>query len=268
MDILAVDSHVHLYDWAKLIPMLDDALTAFADAVQRNKEGRAFAGVLVLTEPQNRDTFPKLRRQVLAEQPHRLSNNWTIIPTEEKLSLAAVHTNGITIFLISGQQIVTRESLEVLSLATEQSIPDRMSLEETITEIRDRDGYPVLPWAVGKWLFSRGKHINRVMVENNGKPLAIGDNGGRPTFWNVISQFNAAKLYDIPILNGTDPLPAKNTRRKAGSYGTLMCCTLDSTRPAASLLAALNDKSCELIRYGNLEAPIAFVRDQIALRLT
>ncbi|WP_136805727.1 hypothetical protein [Desulfosediminicola flagellatus] len=266
-DILAVDSHVHLYNWVNLVPMLDEALSSFKKAVQEKKEGQPFYGVLVLTEPRDRDTFPKLRAQLQTEQSCRLSSDWTLEKTGESVSLAAVHANGATLFLISGQQVITRESLEVLSIATEQSIPDKMSLEETISRIRDIDGYPVLPWAVGKWLFARGKHITRLIKANHGKPLALGDNGGRPTFWSSVSHFDAAKLYDLPILNGTDPLPAKSTKRMAGSYGTIICYAFDTTRPAASLLAALNDKSCERIGYGELEAPAAFVIDQISLRL-
>lgn len=266
-DILAVDSHVHLYNWVDLVPMLDEALASFTNAVQQKKEGQPFYGVLVLTEPRVRDTFPKLRTQLQTEGPCHLSSDWTLKETGEAVSLAAVHASGTTLFFISGQQVITRESLEVLSIATEQSIPDQLSLDETISIIRDKKGYPVLPWAVGKWLFNRGKHVTRLIETNNGKPLAIGDNGGRPKFWKSVGQFDTAKLYDLPILNGTDPLPTRSRNRMAGSYGNIICCAFDASKPATSLLAALKDKSCERIGYGNLEAPIAFVKDQISLRL-
>lgn len=267
-DILAVDSHVHLYDWVNLVPMLDAALASFTDAVNNIKEGKDFYGVLVLTEPRERDTFAKLRNQAQTESPCMLNSDWTLQTTGESLSLAAVHANGATLYLISGQQVVTRESLEVLSIATEQSIPDRMSLEETIQGIRVRDGFPVLPWGVGKWLFGRGKLINRAIEENGGKPLAIGDNGGRPNFWTMVGQFNKAKLHDLPILNGTDPLPTPKTQRTAGSYGNIICCKFDTDKPAKSLLTALTDTSCERVAYGALEAPAAFVLDQVLLRLS
>jgi hypothetical protein len=247
--------------------MLDTALASFTDAVHTQKGKVPFSGMLVLTEPRVRDTFPKLRSQLHSEQPCRLNSEWILEPTDETLSLAAVHSSGAKIFLISGQQVVTRENLEVLAIASEQTIPDRQNLQETLKAIRQHDGYPVLPWAVGKWLLGRGKLINRAIADNGGKPLGIGDNGGRPAFWTMVGQFEQARLYDLPILRGSDPLPVKGSRT-AGSYGTLMSIPFDPTKPAKSLLDALCDKSCERIDFGVLEAPLSFVKDQIALRLS
>ena len=265
--LLAVDSHVHLYDWMNLVPMLDAALASFTDAVSTHKAHTPFSGLLALTEPLNRDTFPKLRAQAHAEQPCRLSKDWILEPTEESLSLAAYHSSGVRIFLLSGQQVVTREKLEVLAIACEQTIPERQSLKETIQAVRVRDGYPILPWGVGKWLFGRGKLISRTITENGTAPLGIGDNGGRPSFWCKVSQFDQAKRYDLPLLRGSDPLPVKSSTRSAGSFGTLLCCRFDSAKPAESLLAALRGKSCERIDFGDPESPLAFLKTQVALRL-
>ncbi len=264
---LAVDSHVHLYNWVDLVPMLDTALASFTDAVHKHKGKVPFYGMLVLTEPRGRDTFPKLRTQLQSAQPCWLSSEWMLEPTDETLSLTAVHTDGTRIFLISGQQVVTREALEVLAIASEQTVPDRQSLQDTLKAIRQRDGYPVLPWAVGKWLMGRGKIVSQAIAENDGKPLGIGDNGGRPAFWTRVEQFKQARLFDLPILRGSDPLPVKSSRN-AGSYGTLMSIPFDAAKPAKSLLDALCDKSCERIDFGVLEAPLSFLRDQITLRLS
>jgi hypothetical protein len=265
--LLAVDSHVHLYNWVDLVPMLDTARASFTDAVHTQKGDVPFCGMLVLTEPRSRDTFPKLRAQLQNGHPCRLSSEWMLQPTDETLSLTAVHSSGARIFLISGQQVVTREALEVLAIASEQTVPDRQSLQETLKAIRQRDGYPILPWAVGKWLMGRGKLVSQTIIDNGGKPLGIGDNGGRPVFWTMVGQFEQARRYDLPILRGSDPLPVKGSRT-AGSYGTLMSIPFDAEKPAKSLLDALCDKSCERIDFGVLETPLSFVKDQIALRLS
>ena len=84
----------------------------------------------------------------------------------------------------------------------------------------------------------------------------------------MVDQFDKARRYDLPILNGTDPLPASTTKRGAGSYGTIICCRFSPEEPARSLLAALCNRSTEQLGYGKLETPAAFLRDQIALRLS
>ncbi|HKJ64034.1 MAG TPA: hypothetical protein VJ969_01430, partial [Desulfopila sp.] len=96
--------------------------------------------------------------------------------------------------------------------------------------------------------------------------LGIGDNGGRPTFWSAIPQFERAKLNDIPLLRGSDPLAVSETRRSAGSFGTVIRCEFDSEHPCRSLLKGLKNNDLERFHFGTLEQPAQFLKDQIALR--
>lgn len=265
--LLALDSHVHLYDWVNLVHMLDAARTSFAQAVAQYKNNIPHYGMLVLTEPATRNTFGKLREQVAQDDSCPLNRHWSLEATDEPLSLVVTHTSGTRIFLLSGQQIVTRENLEVLSLCTEPTITDRQSLAATITEIQTRQAFPLIPWGVGKWLGSRGKTVSQYIDDNNGQPFGLGDNGGRPSFWKHVAQFNHAKIKNIATLRGSDPLPVDGSRRQAGSFGTLISCSFDLSTPAASLVNALRDNNYERIDFGQLESPLAFLRDQIALRL-
>lgn len=265
---LAVDSHVHVYDWVNFVPMLDGALDAFSEAVKKYKNTTSFSGILALTEPAQRDTFSRLALQLSDKETRcALSGNWHLERTAEPLSLKACHADGTPIYIISGQQTVTREKLEVLSIFTSQTIPDRQTLAETLAAIKARGGYPILPWGVGKWLFGRGKVVSQQIQEAARGQFGVGDNGGRPAFWKKVAQFDLAKRHDLPILQGSDPLPVSELRRGAGSFGNLITCPFDPDHPGKSLCDALRANSCERIAYGPPETFTHFFKDQLSLRL-
>lgn len=265
--LLAVDSHVHLHDWLHFVPMLDSALSAFTRAVSQHKNTNVFSGILVLTEPVGRDTFPRLKTQLeTSEDQCRLNSNWHLEATGEDLTIAACHVTGARIYLVSGQQIVTRENLEVLSIYTPQSINDRLNIRETIKEVEKFGGFPVLPWGVGKWLFGRGKLVSCLIEEKKKQRFGIGDNGSRPTFWQHVPQFALARKHDLPLLHGSDPLRVSEARRSAGSSGDLIICPFDSRYPGKSLVNALKENSYERISFREPEKAGHFFKDQIALR--
>lgn len=267
---LAVDSHVHLYHQDDLIPALDATVACHNALHQKNGAGASAAVVLVLAEPSERNTFARLRRQLESDTPATLSSRWQLHPTAENISLVAKHIEGAETFLIGGQQIVTSEQLEVLSIATEQSIADRLPLATTLAAVEKAGGFAILPWGVGKWFFERGDLICKLIRANAHAakaPFALGDNGGRPRFWEWVTQFDMAKAYDIPIISGSDPLPVSGPRRGAASYGTLLRCHFDHARPAASLLTAITERACEAKPFGTLARPTDFMQEQLALRL-
>lgn len=268
--LLAVDSHVHLYHKDDLIPALDTTAACHRTLNHADTAMTPTAVVLVLAEPRERNTFARLRRQLESATYATLSSRWQLHPTAERISLVAKHIEGAETFLIGGQQIVTSEHLEVLSIATEQTIADRLPLAATLAAVEKAGGFPILPWGVGKWLFERGDLICKLIRANAHAaraPFALGDNGGRPRFWEWVKQFDMAKEYDIPIISGSDPLPASRSRRGAASFGTLIRCRFDRIRPAASLLAAITERTCEAEPFGKLARPTDFLCEQLALRL-
>lgn len=266
-----MDSHVHIHNLNNLVHILDSTLASFGEAVQTHKNTKDFSGVLCLTEPAERDNFARLKDQldksVATGEMCRLNSSWYLDSTSEELSLAACHDSGTIIYLVSGQQIVTREKLEVLSLLAPQTVQDRMSLPATIEAIEKLGGFAVLPWGVGKWLFNRGKIVsNCIEGKRNGK-IGVGDNGGRPAFWKSVAQFDLARRHDLPLLHGSDPLRVSELRRTAGSRGDILVLDFDKDCPGKSLLEALQENRCERIVFGAPETFMHFIRDQIALRL-
>ena len=266
-NLLALDSHVHFYDLADVPGLLESALRTFRRAIGAQATDRPFSGVLVLTEPQSRPAFAAL--QLRSSNRAGIGNGlWTLAATGEEISLRATRDDGDTLFLLSGQQIVTRENLEVLSLLAQPMVADGLDLAETVTEVLRLGGLPVLPWGVGKWLGRRGKIVSDFLAEYRETPLFLGDNGGRPSFWASVPQFRQAKSRGITILRGSDPLHCSHWRRGAGSFGTLLSCPCDTALPGKSLRDALTAGNASFGEFGRLEQPWHFLKDQLALRIS
>ncbi len=241
-------------------------MQAFRRAIGQQLAGRPLRGVLVLTEPQTRPSFADLQRDLRGKAATK--GAWTLTGTEEDISLRATHPSGDTLFLLSGQQIITRENLEVLSLLAPATATDGLSLPETVAEVLRIGGLPVLPWGVGKWLGKRGAIVSNFLRATTVRPLFLGDNGGRPAFWRSIPQFDQAREAGIAILRGSDPLRCSYSRRGAGSFGNLPTCPFDSDRPGNSVREALTAPAPALQDFGNLEQPWFFCKDQLALRIS
>ncbi len=87
--------------------------------------------------------------------------------SDEKCSLVFETAGSNFIIIIAGQQIITDEKLEVLSLGTQQKIEYSLSLEETVKRINNIGAIPILPWGVGKWLGRRNEVLNAFIKKDN-----------------------------------------------------------------------------------------------------
>ena len=262
--VIAVDSHVHFHDASDPAALLDSTLAA----IRRHLGHRPLTAALLLTEPAARPTFATLRELTARQLPTAATPSWRFDTTGEAISLRARNHAGDTIYLIAGQQLVTIENLEVLALCTLPDIPDGLELQVTVRRVRQAGGLPLLPWGVGKWLGRRGRVVSDFLAGSHEGPVLVGDNGGRPAFWLSVPQFRQAIARGIRILRGSDPLRCSFRRRGAGSFGNLIACRLDPSRPGLSLAQALTAADTRIQPFGGLESPWHFCRDQIALRLS
>ena len=266
--MLAVDSHVHIHDLTDPAALFETTLRTFKNTLGLSASQQAFVGMLILTEPQTRQSFPNLLGLIPQDRTALSLPGWNLERTGEDISLRAVHSSGDMLFLLAGQQIVTEDKLEVLSLLTRRLIPDNLGLRETIQQILQVGGLPVLPWGIGKWLGRRGKIVSEFLENPRETPIFLGDNGGRPSFWRSIPQFRQAEKRGIGILRGSDPLRCSFNRRPAGSFGNLLPCQVDQAHPGQSLRQALLADTLNLGVFGDLEHPLNFFRDQLALRIS
>ncbi len=214
---IIADTHVHLYPCYNYARALDAALTNMGSYAPIN-----YARLLFLTERHDCSFFEKL-----------LSGNITIdgwgheSVAQELLRLT--NLAGLNLFLVAGRQIVTHEKLEVSALACNKLIPDGLSAEETVKMIIELGAVAVLPWGVGKWLFSRGKLVNK-LVDKFHNQILIGDSSHRCFLWPEPINFKDYKKSGRTVLAGTDPLPLIGEELRIGQFGSVFPAPWDGTQ--------------------------------------
>jgi hypothetical protein len=260
-----IDAHVHLHDCFAPATFLDSAQRNFDQAALRQGWKPAL-GVLMFTESKGVDWFGRLSGLGTAAGGGSDLGSWSIETTSDPCALSA-RSGDRQLLIVAGRQVVVREGLEVLLLATRDTVPDGRDLADVMAAGARRRAVRVIPWGVGKWLFRRGRLVSDLIAtEQAGSGFFLGDGAGRPFFWPAPSQFGAAARRGIRVLQGTDPLPFPEQVGRAGSYGFRLEGIIDLSRPAEGIKAALLDPASRLTPFGRLERAIPFVHHQIAMQ--
>lgn len=263
--LMLVDGHVHIHSCFDVETLLDAALNNFQNLNYCNA-----AFFLALTESKTQNYFQRLWQLGQGNEQNGLGlNNWQIIPTDESHSLYAQksdrESNPKGIYLIAGRQIVTLEGLEVLALITDQTFPDGCPIEQTIQDVLKIGGIPVIPWGFGKWMGNRGRKLGEIL-RSQPSGLFLADNSCRPKFWSEPVFFKQAKQQGMAILSGTDPFPFKSEVERPGKSGFSISGVLEPSKPAASLRKTLLQPDSSVKLYGDLETPMNFFSNQIAIQ--
>jgi hypothetical protein len=143
------------------------------------------------------------------------------------------------LFLFAGRQIVTRERIELLSLTTDRRIADGLPAADVLARIREGGGLPVISWSPGKWLGRRREVIARLLQENRGDTLLVGDTAMRPAGWPQSSLMRQAVRQGCTLIAGTDPLPFTGEESRAGRYASLFEADFEEQNPVASIRTIL-----------------------------
>lgn len=156
--MILVDAHVHLYDCFDLEICFSSAYLNFNNEAERLGQGNDFVGILLLAETPRDKWFHHLSENAEGKRLpcDKETGGWKFYRTGETGSLYARSDDNRRLFVIAGQQFVTREGLEVLALATTHSFPEGLPIEKATASVRDAGGIPVVPWGFGKWLGRRG----------------------------------------------------------------------------------------------------------------
>ncbi|MGB5633167.1 MAG: hypothetical protein WBM44_25400 [Waterburya sp.] len=263
--LIVVDGHVHIHSCFDLEILLDNALSNF-----QTLHGHNAAFCLALTESKSQNYFHRLFQLSQGKESGLNLNFWQIIATDEPCSLYAQKsearsTNTEGVYLIAGRQVVTLEGLEVLALLTEETFLDGYPIEQTIHDVLESGGIPVIPWGFGKWMGNRGRRLLK-LLQSSIPGLFLADNSGRPIFWPEPVFFQQAKQQGIAILSGTDPFPFKSEVNRPGRAGFSIYGALDPLKPATSLRKLLLYPNSSPELYGDLEAPLQCLRNQIAIQ--
>jgi len=146
--LIIIDAHVHIHDCFNLTDFLDSAYENCKAETCRLRKGDQFMGVLLLTETSQDHWFQHLisyaDKKDFFSEDH--TSKWSFHRTAENNSLLAQSASGGELVLIAGRQIVTKENLEVLALATDSMFNDGVSIRDAIEIVRERGAIPVIPW--------------------------------------------------------------------------------------------------------------------------
>jgi hypothetical protein len=251
-----VDAHVHFHDC-----FTDEG---FLKAARHNIRAAALGvgvarplGVLMLTESCGVDHFSRLRQRAETADP-------TLERTDEAESLLS-DDGEVTLLIVAGRQVVTRERLEVLALATNEQFEDGLTVFETLGQVREAGGLAVVPWGFGKWWGRRGRLLDKVLESR--KLDALGDNGGRPRGLPEPRQFAMARSGGIPILPGSDPLPFKGQEGRVGSLGSVLEEAVSVQEPADDLRRLIRSGVSLVRRFGELQPTGPFLSAQLRMQL-
>lgn len=245
---LVADTHVHIYPFYDLKLAFDSAITNLNKLIAKKNLplSEAFKALL-LTERGDCNFYQQLKQKKI-QLPTEYSCDYDQISE----LILVTRRDGEKIAIFPGQQIATKERLEVLALLTPQQFLDGLTLEDTIKNVKAAHGLAVLNWGLGKWLPPRANAIYKAATNGNNHPLCLGDSALRPWFWHepLFSKLN--RLYALPILAGTDPLYFKGEEQLIGSYGVISNTSINLANISSSIKEILaNSKSFSIVGKRN-----------------
>jgi hypothetical protein len=272
--MIFVDSHVHIYDCFDVDFFLDSALRNFrrASGQHGTSSGDPAVFVLLLTERKKENWYKKTLQQLESSDHGQVpvAEKWEVFRSGDADFLTATRKDSteIKIYLVPGQQIYTREKIEVLGLYSQTENFDGLSFEETITILNRNGAVSVLPWGVGKWFGKRGKILHSFINGTRVSGLYLGDNGGRPLLWPTPKLFRLAAGKGIIVLPGSDVLPLPEEAGRVAGFGFCLDNSSSTMDPIAYLKEQLRSYNAEIIPFGGLQTNIRFAVQQLRLRFS
>jgi len=259
---LIIDGHVHIYDCYDLDRFFDATIENLDKAYLSKCPGDYNAHrVIFLTESKKNDYFSMFKRKGRFSD----KSEYTFADTEEDSSLVLLKNNQPLCYLFAGRQIVTKEKLEVLSIASTLKIEDGLPIEEVIKKIFDNNGIAVLAWGVGKWFFKRGDIIRDIIKKYHSANLFIGDSGSRPSLWPKPQLYKIAESYNMKILLGSDPFPFPEEQSRVGECGILIDGSFNINTPVNSVLDILLSFKAKVSPLGTRDNIFRFFKRQIRM---
>ena len=254
---VCIDCHVHLYpeyDVGLALRLLGANLSRLSTL--------AVLRIAVLTEGSSFDVYRRLRDGDASLLPE----GFTATPCAGDESVRIHSDDRGDIVLIAGRQVVTRERIEVLSLAAAPTGLDRQPACEAIDAIRSAGGIAVVSWAPGKWFGRRGRLVRELIASASPGTLLIGDTSLRCLGWPEPQLFRQARSRGLRIVSGSDPLPLAGEERRMGTCGIRVNQPFDRERPAAALRRLLAQPDGAWHSVGERLTPIGMLHRLLKLR--
>jgi len=237
--LVLADAHVHVYptyDATRVfntgIENLESLRIQLIEGVSKRAEAEdSHVKVFFLTERFDCHFF----RELADQGSDRLDGSFQIERAAECDALTLLRNGTAVAYLFAGRQIVTRERVEILALATDSEIPDGLSVRESIEAIRTESGIPVVNWAPGKWFFQRGKIVASLLAHQTPRTLLLGDTTLRPVGWAEPRLMRQGREHGFKVVAGSDPLPFEGEEQWVGRYGIAVQGSFDPRMPTTSI---------------------------------
>ncbi|MEZ5823259.1 MAG: hypothetical protein R3C97_00460 [Geminicoccaceae bacterium] len=252
-----VDAHVHLYDRFEPHAILAAAAENAARLAGEFGLDAATPAFLLLTLTARERPLDRFFAKAPAP--------WTKTRLDEIGTLRFSATGKPDVHIVPGSQVVSREGLEVLALATGERPAEGRPAKETLDEVRAAGGIAVLPWGIGKWTGRRAAVVRELIEGGDPAAFFLGDIAGRLGMWPRPALLGEAEARGYRVLPGTDPLDFAGEERSIARLG--FRATFDPADPAASLKAGLHALTASPRAGGRNETPWRFVRHQFALQI-
>lgn len=204
---LAVDTHVHIYPFYRV----EQALLAILRNLAR--QGGQRSKVACLTERYDCNLYA-----TLSDSPGGDILDKFEIDRDQGCLVVRQKSSGDHFHLLPGQQIITAENIELLSLNCAERVPEGQTAVDTVRSVLDCGGVPVVAWAPGKWFFERGRLVRSLLDHFSPEELALGDTTLRPIGWPTPNIIKEGRRRGYRILYGSDPLPFTGEENRPGSY--------------------------------------------------
>ena len=263
---LIVDGHVHVYSNVSIETVLECARRNFS-ALTDSLEHHDTLSVLFVADPSGVHGFDRIASANDPNSPEACAS-WVQLNRDD-CHVSLQHSTGDTIVAVKGQQLITSEGLEVLGIGYGAHVECGLSLSKTVETIRSNGGRAVLAWGAGKWLGRRGRLVTDLIVaEADSKDIMLVDNGGRPSLWSHVRQFDIAGERGVAILAGSDPLPIEGDERRIGSYCFVGRTNNDTSESHMQMIEELLSRPRSPYQtLGRRMSVRRFVSNQVRLRL-
>jgi len=242
MPLLLADFHLHIYRTHQrelLIRALFANLTRLTNQIPASSPPPILAAFLA--DRRRSSLFRDWRRGLIRVL------GCSARPADD-LTLRLETPNGQILFLFAGRQITTREGLELLTLVSDNDIPDALLFPKAVEMALRDPGIPVIPWAPGKWLGTRASLVRQGLETLRSRHVLIADPAIRPAGLPDPPLFRQARRLDIPIVAGSDIYPFPGEEPLAGTYATLIEGTFDAEHPADSIRSLLQQRPLPHVR--------------------
>jgi len=236
MHTTLLDTHLHLYptyDLSHAFNTLLDRSTGLGEQVSR---------AACLAERHDCQYFERLR-----DGDIKLDGFVLECPEENEISLIR-DKDGLSLAVLPGRQVITRENIEILALACPEMIDDGQPALDIIFQLNQLNRIPVLTWSPGKWFGKRGELVKRLINELDKQDFLIGDTTLRPYGWPTPRLMKRAQDIGFAIVAGSDPLPFSGEESWLGAYYTVV--ESETALSATALLHAMKQGD-ETLKWRN-----------------